>query len=78
MTEVTFLTIDEVVQRYRGLISHGTLNNWRSMGQGPAFFKAGKAILYPLESLVKWEQKNMKSKSTSRVQTYEGNLESNT
>lgn len=61
-----FLTIGEVVDRYRGMISHGTLNNWRSLGQGPAFFKAGKAVLYPLESLIRWEEKNMKSKSNSK------------
>jgi hypothetical protein len=46
-----FLTLEEVVERYRGQVSEGTLRNWRSMRIGPSFIKIGKAILYPLEEL---------------------------
>jgi hypothetical protein len=52
MSEPMCLTLNEVVERYRGKISEGTLRNWRSMRVGPSFLKVGKAVLYPLEELV--------------------------
>lgn len=53
-----FLTPDEVAQRYRGGISVGTLRNWRAMRLGPSFVKIGKAVLYPLDELDAWDEKN--------------------
>jgi len=37
MAEPMFLTLNEVVERYRGQISEGTLGNWRSMRIGRSF-----------------------------------------
>jgi hypothetical protein len=54
-----FLTLNEVVERYRGQISEGTLRNWRSMRIGPSFIKIGKAILYPLEDVDRWDRRNL-------------------
>jgi hypothetical protein len=54
-----FLTLDEVVERYRGQVSEGTLRNWRSMRIGPSFTKIGKAVLYPLEELDRWDRRNL-------------------
>jgi hypothetical protein len=54
-----FLTVKEVVERYRGRVSGGTLRNWRSMRIGPSFIKIGKAILYPLEELDRWDRRNL-------------------
>jgi len=59
MAEPMFLTLNEVVERYRGQISEGTLRNWRSMRIGPSFIKIGKAILYPLEELDRWDRRNL-------------------
>ena len=39
MSDPMFLTLNEVVERYRGQISEGTLRNWRSMRIGPSFIK---------------------------------------
>jgi hypothetical protein len=36
-----FLTGEEVVERYCGQVSEGTLRNWRSMRIGPSFIKIG-------------------------------------
>jgi hypothetical protein len=47
MSEPMFLTLNEVIERYRGQISEGTLRNGRSMRVGPSFLKVGKAVLYP-------------------------------
>ena len=66
MTERTFLTADEVSERYRGEISVGTLRNWRSMRVGPAFVKIGKAILYPIDQLDAWDEKNLVACRASR------------
>lgn len=59
MQEETFLTAEEVSKRYRGEISVGTLRNWRAMRVGPAFVKIGKAVLYPIDQLEAWDQKNL-------------------
>jgi hypothetical protein len=54
-----FLTLEEVVERYRGQVSEGTLRNWRAMRIGPSFTKIGKAVLYPLEELDRWDRRNL-------------------
>jgi hypothetical protein len=54
-----FLTLEEVVERYRGRVSEGTLRNWRSIRIGLSFIKIGKAILYPLEELDRWDRRNL-------------------
>ena len=54
-----YLTLSEVLQRYRGQLSEGTLRNWRSMRVGPSFIKIGKAILYPAEELDRWDRSNL-------------------
>jgi hypothetical protein len=58
MADHTFLTAEEVVLRYRGEITLGTLRNWRSMRIGPTFVKIGKAVLYPVLELEAWDRKN--------------------
>jgi hypothetical protein len=45
MTQIRFLTAEEVAERYRGEITVGTLRNWRAMRVGPGFIKIGKAVL---------------------------------
>lgn len=54
-----YLKAEEVVERYREEISLGTLRNWRAMGVGPPFVKIGKAVLYPVQELNDWDQKNL-------------------
>ncbi len=66
MTEQIFLTADEVSERYRGEISVGTLRNWRAMRVGPGFVKIGKAVLYPIEALDAWDEKNLVACRASR------------
>ncbi|WP_232476350.1 helix-turn-helix transcriptional regulator [Flavisphingomonas formosensis] len=58
MTHSKFLTPDEVAERYQGGLSVGTLRNWRAMRIGPSFVKVGKAVLYPVEELDAWDEKN--------------------
>jgi hypothetical protein len=59
MADSKFLTAEEVSERYRGEITVGTLRNWRTMRIGPAFVKIGKAVLYPIQELDAWDQKNL-------------------
>jgi hypothetical protein len=54
-----FLTPAEVYERYRGMISFGTLRNWRRMKIGPSFLKLGRAVLYPLSELEACDRKNL-------------------
>ncbi|NKK70007.1 helix-turn-helix domain-containing protein [Rhizobium leguminosarum bv. viciae] len=58
MADSKFLTPDEVAERYRGGVSVGTLRNWRAMRLGPSFVKIGKAVLYPLDELDAWDERN--------------------
>jgi hypothetical protein len=59
MSEPMFLTLNEVIERYRGQISEGTLRNWRSMRVGPSFLNVGKAVLYPREELDRWDRRSL-------------------
>lgn len=68
MEQRKFLTAEEVSDRYRGEISVGTLRNWRAMRIGPAFIKIGKAVLYPVDELDAWDEKNLVAcRASSRV-----------
>lgn len=66
MDERKFLTAEEVSERYRREISVGTLRNWRAMRIGPAFVKIGKAVLYPVDELTAWDEKNLVACRASR------------
>ena len=66
MADNKFLTAEEVSERYRGEITVGTLRNWRAMRIGPTFLKIGKAVLYPVDELEAWDQKNMVSCRVAR------------
>jgi len=58
MTDSKFLTPEEVAERYRGGLSVGTLRNWRAIRIGPSFVKVGKPVLYPIDELDAWDEKN--------------------
>jgi hypothetical protein len=66
MTDKKFLTPEEVSERYRGEVTVGTLRNWRAMRIGPTFVKIGKAVLYPVDELDAWDQKNLVTCRASR------------
>ena len=53
-----YLTLEEVIIRYRGQISEGTLRNWRTILIGPSFIKIGRAVLYPVSELDRWDKSN--------------------
>lgn len=61
-----FLTPEEVSERYRGGVSVGTLRNWRAMKIGPSFVKIGKAVLYPINELEAWDERNRVNCRASR------------
>jgi hypothetical protein len=54
-----YLTLEEVIIRYRGQISEGTLRNWRTIRIGPSFIKIGRAVLYPVSELDRWDKSNL-------------------
>jgi hypothetical protein len=66
MSDRKFLTAEEVSERYRGGITVGTLRNWRAIRVGPAFVKVGKSVLYPVDELDAWDQKNLVTCRASR------------
>jgi hypothetical protein len=68
-----YLTLEEVAERYRYKISDGTLRNWRSKRIGPSFIKVGKAILYPIEELERWDRLNLISCSRVSIASFGAN-----
>lgn len=56
--EDDLLTDEEVVARYRGRITLGTLRNWRALKIGPPYIKVGKAVLYSRAALQAWDRRN--------------------
>ncbi|MBZ9794692.1 helix-turn-helix transcriptional regulator [Mesorhizobium sp. ES1-4] len=72
MAHGKFLTAEEVAERYRGGVSVGTLRNWRAMKIGPSFVKIGKAVLYPIDELEAWDEKNRVQCRASRRLTEHG------
>lgn len=69
MSGTTFLTPEEVAERYRGSVSVGTLRNWRAMKIGPSFVKIGKAVLYRVDELEAWDGRNrVQCRSSKRME----------
>ena len=54
-----YLTPAELVKRWSGAVTTGTLANWRNKGKGPAFSKFGSSVRYPLEKVLVYEAKNL-------------------
>lgn len=52
------ITPDDLVVRWGGSHTKGTLANWRSQKKGPPFIKRGAKVLYPLDRLEAWEAAN--------------------
>lgn len=48
------------------MLSHRTLANWRSAGQGPRFRKIGGRVRYALDDLERW----MSARTYGRARDY--------
>ena len=53
----TRLTQIELAARWR--ISHRTLEYWRSTGEGPRFIKIGRLVIYRMEDVVAFENREL-------------------
>ena len=53
----TRLTQIELAARWR--ISHRTLEYWRSLGAGPRFIKIGRLLIYRMEDVVAFENREL-------------------
>lgn len=58
--DMAFLTARQLIQRWNGVITTGTLANWRTKRVGPAFTKLRGRVLYPLDQIEQWEKANLK------------------
>lgn len=61
MPATTFLSDEQLVERWNGAVSKGTLANWRSKGTGPAYVKFGSRVRYPLAQVEAWEAANLRT-----------------
>lgn len=61
-----YLTPEEVSFRWRRKVDVETLKNWRSLRIGPPFHRFGRAVLYRLDLLERYEERNLISTGTER------------
>lgn len=54
----TYLTTEELIERWGHRIGEPTLRMWRTRKRrrGPPFIKHGQRVLYPLSALELWEK----------------------
>lgn len=64
-----YLSPSQLVLRWDGAVTTGTLANWRSKGQGPAFSKFGSRVRYPLAKVTEWEAKNLRGDNDNERKT---------
>lgn len=57
-TNGMYLTPEELAARIR--VAPSTLAKWRMEGDGPAFYKFGKRVLYRLDIVEEWERGNLR------------------
>jgi hypothetical protein len=55
-----YLTPDELLARWRNVISPWTLKNWRYQGKGPDFAKIGGKVFYPVKAVEEYEKKQVR------------------
>lgn len=58
----------EVVQRWNGAVTVGTLANWRAQGKGPAFIKFGSRVRYPLSKLLDFEKQSLRADNDNHTE----------
>lgn len=49
------LTEDDVVTRWKGVVTKSTLATWRARDKGPKYIKVGRAVLYPAKEVERYE-----------------------
>lgn len=59
-SESGYLQPRELAERWRGVVTLSTLDNWRSQNRGPRFVKIGGRVLYPLVEVEAYEQRNLR------------------
>ena len=55
---VTYLTENEIVERYGRRLSRAFFSQRRHRRQPPAYLKFGSRVLYPLDAVEEWEKSN--------------------
>lgn len=65
MPNNTFLTPEDLRERWQGEVKLTTLATWRSKGLGPAFVKIGGRVLYKLEAVLAYENRNTRNRIAS-------------
>lgn len=57
-TDSQFITPAELCERLRNKVRPSTLRNWRSQGKGPKYRRIGRNVMYHIEDVKDWENKN--------------------
>ena len=65
MNEI-YLTPEQLVKRWAGLVTEKTLANWRHIGEGPKYTKIGGRVAYPIELIEEYEKKRIRNPESIR------------
>jgi hypothetical protein len=57
-TATTYLTPQELVLRWNGAVTTGTLANWRNKSKGPNYNKFGSRVRYSIADVEEYEAMN--------------------
>ncbi len=61
-----YLTPDQLLERWGKLVTKQTLCLWRKLGKGPMHMKLGNKVVYPIDFVIEFEQKSIKSEANKR------------
>lgn len=56
-----YLTVADLIERWKGQVKPQTLAVWRSRRTGPAFVKIGGRVLYTLAAVEEYEARNTRN-----------------
>jgi hypothetical protein len=56
-----YLSPRGLLERYDNVVTIDTLRNWRSQGKGPPWKRFEGRVVYPMRSLIEWEETHNKA-----------------
>ncbi|MFY9810811.1 hypothetical protein [Aquabacterium sp.] len=59
MNAKNYISPEQLVERWEGIVTYATLATWRARNHGPAYIKLGGKVAYLRESVERYERENI-------------------
>lgn len=66
---MTYLTPEQLSERWGNTVVPRTLANWRCLAKGPRYMKAGGKVVYPLDEIEAWEKGRLAGSTSEYTST---------